>query len=53
MGIKVKFMKKEALVDKIKQWWNTDCPFCKKTRLLLLWLVVMLVTDYLWFHLLF
>jgi len=46
-------MNKESLINQIKQWWNTDCPFCKKARLLLLWLIIMLIIDYLWFHLLF
>jgi len=34
-----------------KQWWHTDCKLCKKTRLIAFWLLIMFVTDALWFHL--
>ena len=35
------------------KWWQTDCPFCQKFRLLLFWLGLMLVADYFIFQLLF
>jgi len=37
----------------LKQWWHTDCKLCQKTRLFVLWVVIMLVIDALWFHLIF
>jgi len=41
------------MVIQLRQWWHTDCTFCKKMRLLLFWFIVMLLADSLWFHLLF
>lgn len=46
-------MKENSWLEQVKKWWHTDCAFCKKTRLLLLWFILMLVVDYFWFHLLF
>jgi len=46
-------MNKTTLMTQLKHWWQTDCPFCKKARLLLVWLLLMGVVDYFWFHLLF
>ncbi|WP_275403653.1 hypothetical protein [Colwellia sp. Arc7-D] len=34
-----------------KQWWQTDCQFCKKSRMIVFWLILMLVVDGLWFGL--
>ena len=36
-----------------KQWWNTECKFCRQTRLILVWLILMFAADYFWFHLVF
>jgi len=34
-------------------WWQTDCPICRRVRLLVFWLALMLAADALWFHLIF
>jgi len=34
-----------------KQWWQTDCQFCRKSRMIIFWLVLMLIADGLWFGL--
>ncbi|WP_268875713.1 hypothetical protein [Cognaticolwellia aestuarii] len=34
-----------------KQWWHTDCQFCRKARMIILWLILMLIADALWFGL--
>ena len=39
--------------EKIRALWHTDCQFCRRARLLLLWLVLMFIVDGLYFHLIF
>ncbi|WP_257172113.1 hypothetical protein [Colwellia sp. M166] len=34
-----------------KQWWHTDCQFCRKARMIIFWLILMLAADALWFGL--
>lgn len=33
-------------------WWHTECQYCKKARMIILWLTLMLIVDFMWFHLL-
>ena len=33
-------------------WWHTQCPYCKKARMLIFWLLLMLLADAMWFNLL-
>ena len=40
------------LKETLKKMWHTDCEFCRKSRMLILWLILMLIADALWFHLL-
>ncbi|WP_268245255.1 hypothetical protein [Thalassotalea profundi] len=37
----------------LKELWHTDCQFCRKARMTILWLVLMMLADVLWFHLIF
>jgi ABC-type enterochelin transport system permease subunit len=30
-------------LQQIKQWWQTDCAFCRRSRYILLWALIMLV----------
>ncbi len=46
-------MKERKWYHKLQLWWQSDCAICLKTRRLLLWLLLMLLADYFWFHLLF
>jgi hypothetical protein len=39
---------KKSLVE----WWHTDCKYCRKARMIFLWLILMIVADAMWFHLL-
>ncbi len=41
------------LSKKMAKWWHTDCQFCRRARLIIIWLVVMLLADAFWFHLIF
>jgi len=34
------------------QWWHTDCAFCRKARMIILWIILMVIADVMWFHLL-
>ncbi len=40
------------ITKKLVAWWYTDCAFCRKSRMIILWLILMLIADALWFHLL-
>lgn len=44
---------KPSWQDKVKALWYTECQFCRRARLLLLWLVLMFIVDGLYFHLVF
>lgn len=33
-------------------WWHTQCQYCKKARMLIFWLLLMLLADAMWFNLL-
>ena len=44
---------KKYLITTFKNWWRTDCKVCQKMRQILLWLVLMIVIDMFWFHLIF
>jgi len=32
-------------------WWRTQCQFCKRARMIAIWLLIMIVADGLWFNL--
>ena len=40
-------------LKRLTQWWHTDCQFCLRARRIIFWLLLMLVADYFWFHLIF
>jgi len=46
-------MAESTIILKLRQWWKTECKYCKRARLILLWFILMLIVDYYWFHLLF
>jgi len=50
---KIKNIIENEMRKSFMAWWNTDCEFCKKSRLLIFWLILMLIADAMWFHLLF
>ncbi|MCO4798396.1 MAG: hypothetical protein KC484_04225 [Colwelliaceae bacterium] len=41
-----------ALQTSLKKIWHTDCEFCRKSRMILFWLILMIIADAFWFHLL-
>ncbi|WP_157981836.1 hypothetical protein [Aliidiomarina soli] len=32
----------KKIKSRLRQWWQTDCEYCKRTRLLLIWCIVLL-----------